>query len=397
MKKILILVCSLFIVFCYLLLAPPARADQIEDLNNKINEYQSKLTELSGQKKTLSSTLAYLNTQISLTQSQIAKSQQELILLQKDIDALTEQIGKLNLSLDELTTLLSHRVRGTYIQASENLPLYILLSSNGVTDMINRYKYLQVVQGNDKKIMVAMERSRQNYDLQKTLKEQKQSEVEAVKNKLNKQKTNLLIQQQEKNQLMEITKNDEKKYQALLSEAIAQRNAFNRYVTSQGGASILTNQTKCDGWGCYYNQRDAQWGNNSMGGSGLSIANYGCFITSVAMIASHGGIDIKPPDIAANPSNFTLPDSAYLRHEFSVNGKSVSITVTSASQLDDELKKGPVIVGLFSGPDHFIIIKEKKDGGYIMNDPFLENGSDKPFSDKYETSNINSLRLVSFQ
>ena len=158
MKRV---VCLLLVIFTLLIpyslfLIPSIHADQIEDLNNKINEYQSKLTELSGQKKTLSSTLAYLNTQISLTQSQIAKSEQELIILQKDIDTLTEQIGKLNLSLDELTTLLSHRVRGTYIQASENLPLYILLSANGVTDLINRYKYLQIVQGNYKKIMVAM-------------------------------------------------------------------------------------------------------------------------------------------------------------------------------------------------------------------------------------------------
>lgn len=397
MKKFFILACCLSLAVCHLLLTPSINAAPIDDLNDQIREYQNKLEELSGQKKTLSSTLAYLNTQISLTQSQIAKSEQELVLLQKDIDALTEQISKLNLSLDELTTLLTHRVRGTYMQASENLPLYILLSSNDVNNLINRYKYLRVVQGNDKKIMVAMERSRQNYDLQKQLKEQKQSEVETLNNKLKKQKSDLATQQTEKNKLLEITKNDEKKYQALLSEAIAQRNAFNRYVTSQGGASILTNQTKCDGWGCYYNQRDSQWGNNSIGGSDLSIANYGCFITSVAMIASHQGIDIKPPDIAANPSNFTLPDSAYLLHAFSVNGKSVNISVTSASRLDDELKKGPVIVGLFSGPDHFIVIKEKKDSGYIMNDPFLENGNDKPFSDKYQTSNINSLRLVNFQ
>lgn len=234
MKKILILVCYLLLVPCLLFLAPLAHADQIEDLNNKINEYQSKLTELSGQKKTLSSTLAYLNTQISLTQSQIAKSEQELIILQKDIDTLNEQIGKLNLSLDELTTLLSHRVRGTYIQASENLPLYVLLSANGVTDLINRYKYLQVVQSNDKKIMVAMERSRQNYDLQKSLKEQKQSAVEAINNKLKKQKADLAAQQQDKNKLLGLTQNDERKYQTLLDNARAELAAIQNIIAGKG-------------------------------------------------------------------------------------------------------------------------------------------------------------------
>jgi len=65
--------------------------------------------------------------------------------------------------------------------------------------------------------------------------------------------------------------------------------------------------------------------------------------------------------------------------------------------LDSELSAGrPVIAGLYSGPDHFIVILKKDGDKYIMNDPFMENGNGKPLTDKYSVNDITSLRLVSF-
>ena len=67
----------------------------------------------------------------------------------------------------------------------------------------------------------------------------------------------------------------------------------------------------------------------------------------------------------------------------------------STKTIDEELSAGrPIIAGLYSGPDHFIVIKGKNDKGYIMNDPFMENGGDRPLSDKYSVSDISSLRKI---
>jgi len=171
---------------------------------------------------------------------------------------------------------------------------------------------------------------------------------------------------------------------------------FSRFVSSQGGASILSNQTKCDSWGCYFNQRDGLWGNIGMGGSQYSVAAYGCLITSISMVSSHQGKNIKPGDIAVLANAF-VPGTGYVYHSFSVNGVSVSLTTASKSILDSELAAGrPVIAGLFSGPDHFIVILKKEGDKYIMHDPFLENGASRPLTDKYNVSDITSLRLVQF-
>ena len=67
----------------------------------------------------------------------------------------------------------------------------------------------------------------------------------------------------------------------------------------------------------------------------------------------------------------------------------------STKTIDEELSAGrPIIAGLYGGPDHFIVIKGKNDKGYIMNDPFMENGGDRPLSDKYSVSDISSLRKI---
>ena len=74
-----------------------------------------------------------------------------------------------------------------------------------------------------------------------------------------------------------------------------------------------------------------------------------------------------------------------------------SLTTASRSILDSELSAGrPVIAGLYSGPDHFIVILRKEGENYIMHDPFMPDGGNRPLTDAYSISDISSLRLVSF-
>jgi len=79
-----------------------------------------------------------------------------------------------------------------------------------------------------------------------------------------------------------------------------------------------------------------------------------------------------------------------------VNGININLNNFPVSQLDQKLSSGPVIVGLYSGPDHYVVLKSGSGGNYIMNDPFLENGGDRNFTDTYSVSNISLLFTVSF-
>lgn len=343
----------------------------------------------------LQSELKKFNASIAITTAQIYRTISEIESLEKEIAGLSAKIGHLDLSLNEISEIFIKRIAATYKKGKID-PLVLLLSSDNFSEFVSRYKYLRVIQTHDRKLMIQMETVRTNYEGQKTAKEEKQTELEQAKKKLESQKALLAQQKEAKANLLAATENDEKKYEVLLSKARAQLAAMRRFVISQGGATILNDQTKCDDWGCYYNQRDSLWGSIGMGGSSYSVAEYGCLVTSVSMVASHYGKNIKPGDIALNPSAF-VPETGYLYHSFIANGMSVKLTVASKGSLDSELSAGrPVIAGLYSGPDHFIVILKKEGDSYKMHDPFLENGSNRPLSDEYSVNDITSLRLVSF-
>jgi hypothetical protein len=349
---------------------------------------QTKVNESRNQANTLSNQIAQFNTQIKLTSLKISQTQSQIALLGGRID----QLGD---SLASLTTAFSARAIETYrLSRFENNFIFIL-SASDLSSALSRIHYLEKIQEEDRSLLERLETAQTTYEGEK----QSQEELEKT---LKTQQANLNNQKTAKNNLLVATKNDEAKYQQLLNQAKTQLAAFQSFVVRQGGASILSGQTKCNDWGCYYNQRDSEWGNIGMGGSSYSMANYGCLATSVSMVASHYGKNIKPGNIATSSDAF-VPGTGYLYHSFSINDILVTISVPSKSILDSELSAGrPVIAGLFGGPDHFIVITRKDGDNYIMRDPFMENGagsdgSGRPLTDKYSFGNITSLRLVSFK
>jgi peptidoglycan hydrolase CwlO-like protein len=355
----------------------------IQALNTQIKEYEEQLNKLSAESNTLSNQIAQFNAQIKLTTLKISQTEEKIRLL-------GGRINQLEVSLKALSKAFAERVVYSYKLTKLHQPLIMLLTSPNLSSVFSSYHYLQEIEKADRDLLVRLEDAQTTYESQKDTQEQLRKELESQNKLLNSQKI-------AKNNLLVATKNDEKRYQQLLSNARAQLASFARFAISQGGASILSNQTKCDSWGCYYNQRDAEWGNMLLGGTSYTMGDSGCFVTSIAMMASHSGKNLKPNNIAALPAIFT--NQGELRWEpFNVNGVNISISSDSKSNLDQRLSSGPVIVKLSfsSSESHFIVMLKKEGSEYIMNDPFLENGSNRKFSEKYSTANIHSLRLVSF-
>lgn len=221
--------------YSLLLTAFPVRAQQNDpnELTKQIQEYEQKLKDLAGQKQTLGNAIVYLNTQIALTQTKIAQTEQTLVVLARDIDELVARIDRLNTSLDTLSTILIERVRESYKQERIE-PLYLFFASTGFTDFVNQVKYIRAAQLHDRELMVSMERTRSTYDIQKQELVRKQDEVEALNATLKKQRASLATQQQEKQQFLEVTKNDEKKFQDLLSKARAELAAIQNIIAGRG-------------------------------------------------------------------------------------------------------------------------------------------------------------------
>lgn len=238
LKKIfLFLVCVLLLFFFFspnhsVLSVTEEECEQKQG-EDKIACLESLLGEVGTKKLTLQSEVDKFNTSIALTTAQITRTAAQINELEKEIAGLSTKIGRLDISLDQLSEILVKRIAETYKKGRID-SLALLLSSNNFSEFVGRYKYLRVIQLHDRKLMVQMETVRTNYSDQRTVKEEKQEELEAARKKLDSQKVVLAQQKADKERLLAITRNDERRFQTLLAQARAELIAIKGILAGQG-------------------------------------------------------------------------------------------------------------------------------------------------------------------
>ena len=241
-KKIfpIFLVGVLFLIFFSSISLAITDEDCQRDLNTNqqyleecINLWGGIITEKGKQITTLRAELERFNASIAITTAQIYRTINEIEKLEQEIAALTAKIGRLDISLDQISQILIKRISETYKKGKiETFSLF--LSSKSFSEFTNRYKYLRVMQLHDRKLMIQMESVRTSFEDQKTLKEEKQDELEVAKKKLESQKILLARQKADRERLLETTKNDERRYQSLLAQARAELIAIKGILAGQG-------------------------------------------------------------------------------------------------------------------------------------------------------------------
>ncbi len=377
---------------------PSPDPQQTEDLKNKINELQAQISKLQGEESTLKSQIAVMDNQVNLTELKISSTQREISELSLDIDTADKKIDKLEGSLDKLSSVLINKIKATYVVGSSS-NFQVLLSSNNVSDFVQRANYLKIAQQHDKKLIYDTVQARNDYANQKVIYQDQKSKAELLQDQLAVYQTQLETEKKAKDKLLSETQGSEANYQRLLGQAKAQLAGFSNFAESQGGATILSGQTSCDDWGCYYNQRDSGWGLTPLNGTVYTLASDGCLVTSMAMIYTHyGHKGVTPATINSSSSNFASYYPAYLLKVISADGAS---SRRVGDGLDSLLASGhPAVVGISydGGPlaDHFIVITSGSGGTYNMKDPFTPNGNNIDFRTRYPSARIVDVEKVVF-
>jgi peptidoglycan hydrolase CwlO-like protein len=379
-----------------------AKAADCDDKSgqDKVDCLQNKVNSLKGQANTLSSQISIMDSQINLTQARIEANERSISDLSLDIDTATKKIATLQDSLKRITERFMKRVVVTYETGNVG-PMEILLSSSDISNLLTRLNYLKIVRAHDQRNIVDVQQAKNDYANQKDILETKRKKIESLKKQLEAYTSQLAREKRSKQTLLTETQGSESTYQQLLSQAKAQLAAFSNFASSRGGASILENQTVCDdGWsGCYYNQRDNQWGNLSLNNTQYTIASDGCLVTSMAMAYSHyGHRSVTPISINSNSDNFASYYPAYLKYVITADG---ARSTRTSSIIDSTLSSGdPVVVGVSydGGPisDHFVVLISGSSGNYKMNDPFVPNGHNISFNDHYSVGGIREIHKVIF-
>jgi len=370
------------------------KCDSQDEYPKYIEELTNKRNELAASKNTLSNQLKLLDSQYQLTLIKITQTENSIKTLEKEIDKLSIEIGKLEIQINDLSEIYINQIIQNY-KLQKRIPSFAFLFTSTLNNFLKQYRYLSTLQTNNQNNLINMETVRTNYDNQKTAKEKKQTELEALKKTLASQKASLNSQKISKNNLLETTRNDEKKYQQMLYEAQSQLASLRKFSSSVGGSTCLASSPGGGSDGNFYSQRDPRWCNQYIGNSSDTVGSVGCFINSISMVYKKLGFDISPSAYASNPSNF-WGNTAYMSVPNPPSGYTYKQISYNSGTIDNELKSGRYVIAQMKMSNiagmHFIVIISGSNGNYKIHDPWF--GADLNFSDRYSPALVMSLRLV---
>ncbi len=362
-------------------------------LNQQIAQYQAELQQVGANKKTLQAAINGLDlqkrkvqTQISLTQTQIQNTQLQIQQLGGEITDTRQTIAT------EQTALGAYLIS---LQKADAKPLIQqMLSSGGLVQSWSDLNQTLQIQEGIQNEMQTLKEQEGNLAASQTASQQKQSTLTAQQQSLTAQQQSLVSTEQSKAQLLTETNAQEANYQKLLAQATAELNSFSAFAANAGGSKLLGNQTVCDSWGCYYNQRDSAWGSLPLDGTKYTMAADGCLVSAMAMVLTHYGYrDVTPETINGNPNDFAAYSPAYLLTSINVDGVTATRKTTT---IDASLAAGtPVIVGINAyGGTHFVVLVSGSKGNYIMKDPYVTNGNNVSFAANYTLRSIFAIAKV---
>ncbi|MEI6326703.1 MAG: C39 family peptidase [Candidatus Roizmanbacteria bacterium] len=362
-----------------------ATTEQQTQLEKRISEYEKQLEEARSKRSTLAGELENLRTQTYITQERIKKLEAQVAIIQNEVDLLGKRIESLDNKLDLQLKSFLQTAREKYKKRTVTLLDYILEAENA-TALLTSLKYHQVAEARAQAIVLETEETKQNFEEQKQLREKRKEELAQTQLQLQAQKNELINQQQSKNILIAVTRNDESVYQARIAEARLQIQSLKSFRISTGADVISAGSFGTGEGGYYYSQRDARWAGIRMGNSSETVLDVGCFITSLSMVLTHYGHTITPAYFASN-SQYFLPYSAWAYSPAVFNGSwpgGLAYREIGNSEIDGYLSRGIPVISSVRGQSHYVVLKKKVDGEYIMNDPIY--GPDLKLSQYYSLS-----------
>jgi peptidoglycan hydrolase CwlO-like protein len=370
-----------------------AQNAKIAQLTAEIAQYQAQINSAKVNKQTLQNALDSLSAQLAKVKAQASVTQSQINITNLRIAQLGASIESAQQTIDADSAALAENIR-SLAEADDVPPVIRLISSGSLSEAWqDADQVIEVHNGIESQVSDLSAQKDMLAD-SKSKSQQQQQTLSAQKQQLTRQQSSISQTANSKTRLLKETDSQEATYEKLLAQAQAELASFSTFANNAGGKGILTNQTRCDSWGCYYNQRDSQWGNDPLDGTQYTMKADGCLVTSMAMVMTHYGYgSVTPVTINSNPSDF----AAYYPADLLVNNVPIAgATVTRVSigtkqaNIDAVLKTGnPVVVGIHAyGGTHYIVFTSGAKGVYTMRDPYQPNADDVPFTKYYSLSEI---------
>lgn len=210
---------------------------------DKVTCYTNVVNLCSSERESMTAQVVYLSSKIELAVNKIEAAKEKIVQLENEITGITGKIDNLESSLTKITSLFLDRIVMTY-KYGEISPMNIILDTDNISDLVSRYKYAQMIQVHDRKLLFQLQNSKVNFQEQKKLREDKKIELANTQNQLEKEQLNLAQQKKEKELFLETTRNNEKKYRQELEAAKRESQEIQKAasILSQAGVAKHINR-----------------------------------------------------------------------------------------------------------------------------------------------------------
>lgn len=389
-----------FFLIIFLILPSLAQGSLIDDLNKQIEEQEVRRAELEKQAAEYQQVIDQkqgeiksLNNQIAIFNARINKIQVEINITEEDIDQTELEIISLEYGIEQAEEdILEQKdnlgvVIQTIAEFDQTSQVEMILSSDDFSDFFNQLTYLDNLQNGVREKVESLRALKQLLSEDKESKEEKKEHLQGLKEQLDSQKWSLASQRSSKETLLNQTQGEESKYQQMLANIEAQKQSLlgdiNRLRQQKADELArleeLQEKPPSNFWGSlnwYYRQDDSRWAETTIGISDSQLGDYGCAISSVAMVFTYHGETITPKQLAKEPIYYSSliiwPDRwGSLRKVLGTYR-----TAVDWFRIDRELGGGyPVIIRVqadgYSGAHYVVVHHKTDDGRYVVHDPLF--------------------------
>lgn len=355
---------------------------QCEDLEKKAKVYQNLIALKNKQQDTLEAQMDSIDKEQASTKTNLEKIKAEVEALSSQIESLERDIQEKSRQAEIQKKMLSQFMQSYYEYDQDGLLGLAVLDEN-LNDVLNQTEYLGQTGMKVKDVLSDLQKNRDEllHD-QNELKEKKDEYTQKVGDLSDKQ-DDLLASENQKQALLTQTQGEEKKYQDLLARVEEQKKDLFNFSEASNLDEIKASVDKypkpssnlaSTSW--YFSQTDSRWGAKKIGSSSSLMSDYGCAVTSLAMVFRKHGSSTDPGKLAREKMFYYDLIKWPTSWSPSIDlVSSVSHGNISWSTIDKKIKSGnPAIVYIKKTNGrggHYVVVTGKDSKDYIVHDPYF--------------------------
>jgi len=354
---------------------------QCQLLEEKADAYR-KLIELKNkQQTTLSSQLLQIDKEQLKTKSDLQMTEAQLQEANNKIGNISKDIEDKEKAYQYQKKILSGIIQAYYDYDQQGI-LELVLMDQDFSEILSQTANIEQSGLKISEVLADIRNIRD--DLKRDHEEitSKMEESAKLKSDLEDRHYYLQANESQKQSLLDQTQGEEAKYQDLLARVEEQKMELFDFSAAgnldEVSASVNdydkpTSNLASTSW--YFSQKDSRWGNKTIGNSNSLMKDWGCAVTSIAMVFKYHGVSIDPGKLAKQKIYYydliNWPDSWSGGIQLA---SSIGHGNISWSTIDSQIKKGnPVIVYIkrYKGGGHYVVIHGKDKNDYIVHDPYF--------------------------